>query len=75
LNPDDKTVKKKFQEVQQAYDVLSDEKKRQIDQLGRNSRTFARDLPRRRQMPPDGEGVDFSQFGGPGGAGGFGCRH
>src|SRR4026209_1512684 len=35
LNPDDKTAKKKFQEVQQAYDVLSDEKKRQMyDQFG-----------------------------------------
>ena len=34
-NPDDKTAKKKFQEVQQAYDVLGDAKKRgQYDQYG-----------------------------------------
>ncbi|HEX5447573.1 MAG TPA: DnaJ domain-containing protein, partial [Pirellulales bacterium] len=30
LNPDDKTAKKKFQQVQAAYDVLKDAKKRQM---------------------------------------------
>ncbi len=30
MNPDDKTAQKKFKEVQQAYDVLSDEKKRKL---------------------------------------------
>jgi DnaJ-class molecular chaperone len=35
LNPDDKASQKKFKEVQQAYDVLSDEKKRKLfDQFG-----------------------------------------
>src|SRR5687768_18460827 len=35
LNPDDKAAQKKFKEVQHAYDVLSDEKKRQMyDQFG-----------------------------------------
>src|SRR5215470_5763381 len=30
LNPDDKTAKKKFQEVQAAFDVLNDAKKREL---------------------------------------------
>ena len=35
LNPDDKAAQKKFKEVQQAYDTLSDEKKRKLyDQFG-----------------------------------------
>src|SRR5687767_11946019 len=35
LNPDDKAAQKKFKEVQQAYDVLGDEKKRPLyDQFG-----------------------------------------
>lgn len=35
LNPDDKTAKQKFQDVQQAYETLSDPKKKQMyDQFG-----------------------------------------
>ena len=35
MNPDDASAKAKFQEVQHAYDVLSDENKRsQYDQFG-----------------------------------------
>src|SRR5688572_26358083 len=30
LNPDDKTAKQKFQEVQEAFDVLNDPKKREM---------------------------------------------
>ncbi|MBC7855815.1 MAG: J domain-containing protein, partial [Pirellulaceae bacterium] len=72
LNPDDKTAKKKFQEVQQAYDVLSDEKKRQMyDQFGPEFENI-RQGPAggSGQMPQGWEGVDFSQFGGPGGGAG-----
>ncbi len=72
LNPDDKTAKKKFQEVQQAYDVLSDEKKRQMyDQFGPEFENI-RQGPAGGggQMPQGWEGVDFSQFGGPGGGAG-----
>lgn len=71
LNPDDKTAKKKFQEVQQAYDVLSDEKKRQMyDQFGPEFENI-RQAPGGGQVPPGWEGVDFSQmFGGGGGQAG-----
>jgi DnaJ-class molecular chaperone len=51
LHPDDKAAQQKFKEVQQAYDVLSDEKKRPLyDQFG-----------------PDFERVGAAGFGGPGG--------
>ena len=62
LNPGDKTTESKFKEIQEAYSVLSDPKKRgQYDQFG-----FAGD------RPPGGEyqsytsgfeGFDFSDFG------------
>src|ERR1043165_8532931 len=35
VNPNDKTAEEKFKEVQEAYDVLSDEKKRKVfDRFG-----------------------------------------
>lgn len=41
LNPDDKTAKKKFQEVQAAYDVLSDQQKREMyDRYGSSFETM-----------------------------------
>jgi molecular chaperone DnaJ len=61
LNPGDKTAEEKFKEVQQAYDVLSDAKKRQAyDQFG-----F--DAERRGAVPPPEEGggdvhFDFGGF-------------
>src|SRR5436190_14819218 len=71
LNPDDKTAKKKFQEVQQAYDVLSDEKKRQMyDQFGPEFENIRQGPQGGGQVPPGWEGVDFSQFGGSGGGAG-----
>ena len=78
LNPGDKSSEEKFKQLQEAYDVLSDSKKRQMyDQYG-----FYRD-----NLPPGGPGeegaggghpdinFDFGGFdfgGGAGGAGGGG---
>jgi DnaJ-class molecular chaperone len=86
MNPDDKTAKKKFQEVQQAFDVLNDSKKREMyDRYGSSFESVG--------GGPHGGGpwgagpgaggggfnfndVDFSQFfgerfGADGGGGGF----
>jgi DnaJ-class molecular chaperone len=81
LHPDDAAAKQKFKELQQAYDVLNDEKKRQMyDRYGA-------DFERMGAGPRGGaggqgpfswgsgggnaEGFDFSQvFGGGGGGGG-----
>lgn len=42
LNPDDKSAKKRFQEIQSAYDCLSDpEKRSKYDQFGSNYEQFA----------------------------------
>src|ERR1700741_2145019 len=59
LNPGDKSAEEKFKQIQEAYDVLSDSKKRQAyDQFG-----F--DADRRGAAPPDeaDSGVHFD-FGG-----------
>ena len=59
LNPGDKSAEEKFKQIQEAYDVLSDSKKRQAyDQFG-----F--DAERRGAAPPEdaGAGVQFD-FGG-----------
>jgi molecular chaperone DnaJ len=68
LNPGDKSAEEKFKQIQEAYDVLSDSKKRQAyDQFG-----F--DAERRGAAPPesaDPQGVQFDfsgfDFGGTGG--------
>ncbi len=69
LNPGDKSSEEKFKQVQEAYDVLSDTKKRQMyDQYGFYSER--RTVRRRRPRPgPQGGQVDFSgfDFGGSGG--------
>src|SRR5579871_534713 len=66
LNPGDKASEEKFKQVQEAYDVLSDAKKRQAyDQFGFDAE--------RRGMPPPEEGGDVQfdfggfDFGGSGG--------
>src|SRR2546421_10731538 len=64
MNPDDKAAQKKFKEVQQAYDVLSDEKKRKMyDQFG----------PQFEQMSGGGAGPQWSGQGPPGFGGFYFC--
>ena len=74
LNQDDQTAKEKFQEVQQAYEILNDPEKRAMyDRFGK-SMGSAGPGPGR-QADPDGfSGFEFDQFFGQqggAGAGGF----
>jgi DnaJ-class molecular chaperone len=82
LSPDDKTAKERFQKIQRAYEVLSDEKKRemydrfgsQFEQMGANPQAWSSAGGGGGQMPPEFSQFDFSQlFGGgvEGGGGGF----
>jgi DnaJ-class molecular chaperone len=81
MNPDDKTAKKKFQQVQAAFDVLSDASKRELyDRYGSSFESAGRAGPQPggagwspQQGPPGFEDIDLSQFFGErfgGGAGG-----
>ena len=78
LNPGDKSSEEKFKQIQEAYEVLSDQKKRQMyDQFGFNA-------PGAGGAPPPGYGgaapgdmhFDFGgfDFGGPGTGGGTSFR-
>lgn len=86
LNPDDNAAKQKFKEIQQAYDVLNDTKKRELyDRFGSD---FDKIHPGAGAGPGPGQayswrgdpnmgggegpGFDFSQMFGGGGAGGAG---
>src|ERR1700745_38153 len=74
LNPGDKSAEEKFKQLQEAYDVLSDAKKRQMyDQHGFYSESFNPGA-----VPPHGSGDDDAavnfdfggfDFGGSGGEG------
>jgi DnaJ-class molecular chaperone len=74
LNPDDKAAQKKFKEVQSAYDVLSDEKKRKLyDQFGPGFEQMGQGPGPQwsSQVPPDYQHFDFGQAFGGGGGGGY----
>ena len=72
MNPDDKTAKKKFQEVQAAFDVLNNPEKRELyDRYGSSFETMGGGGPRGgpggggRAYPGPaggGEDIDFGQF-------------
>jgi DnaJ-class molecular chaperone len=70
LHPDDKGAKKKFQEVQAAFDVLNDPKKRELyNQYGSSYESVAAGAQpggtgqwRSATAGPDVENFDFSQF-------------
>jgi molecular chaperone DnaJ len=80
LNPGDKSAEEKFKQLQEAYDVLSDAKKRQMyDQHGFYSDNYQPGAPPPSSDPDDARvnfdfgGFDFnSGAGAPGGAGGTG---
>ena len=77
VNPDNASAKTKFQQVQKAYDVLSDSEKRELyDRYGSSFETMGESGPGRPEWQTyttggGGSGeVDFSQFFGSGGLGG-----
>ncbi len=75
LNQDDKSAKKRFQEVQQAYDCLNDpEKRKMYDQFGEDYEKFGGKNPFAGGQSGGGNagpaGFDFGEIFGRGGAGG-----
>jgi DnaJ-class molecular chaperone len=61
VNPDDKTAKKKFQQVQAAYDVLRDPQKREMyDRYGSSFETAGAGGPRGGPTWHAGQGFNFS---------------
>ncbi|HLA95820.1 MAG TPA: J domain-containing protein, partial [Pyrinomonadaceae bacterium] len=79
VNPNDKSAEDKFKEVQEAYDVLSDEKKRKVfdrfgyynDNLDAESPFGAGASPGGGQQAYDFSGFDFSGTTGTGGGSSF----
>src|ERR1700730_14603415 len=69
LNPGDKSSEEKFKQLQEAYDVLSDAKKRQMyDQYGFYSDNIPQGGPASQSDDPDAARVNFD-FGSGGGSG------
>src|SRR6187402_3002961 len=82
VNPNDKTAEEKFKEVQEAYDVLSDDKKRKVfdkfgyyaDNLDVNSPFSSGSTGGGPAGGFDFSGFDFSSQGGQTGTGGSSFR-
>jgi molecular chaperone DnaJ len=63
VNPNDKVAEEKFKEVQEAYDVLSDEKKRKVfDRFGYYNDNLDADSPFASGAAGGAPGFDFSGF-------------
>lgn len=62
LNPDDKTAEAKFKEINEAYEVLSDEENRKkYDQYGQYWKYAQEGMPPPGTRPPQGQTTDFGQ--------------
>ncbi len=81
MNPDDPKAKKKFQEIQSAFDVLNNPEKREMyDRYGSSFETVGQGAPQGGRGPGAGGGfgtsgfstedIDFSEMFGDGGGGG-----
>src|ERR1700712_5423082 len=63
VNPNDKTAEEKFKEVQEAYDVLSDEKKRKVfDRFGYYAENLDVNSPYGSPSSGGRTGADASNF-------------
>jgi molecular chaperone DnaJ len=63
LNPGDKSAEEKFKQIQEAYDVLSDSKKRQMyDQFGFYAEGYQGGPPPGAGAAPEGVHFDFGGF-------------
>ncbi|MCU0709678.1 MAG: J domain-containing protein [Pirellula sp.] len=73
LNPDDQNAKKRFQEIQAAYDTLNDpEKRKKYDQFGEDYERYSAAGPFNKApegWSSSGAGFDFGDIFGGGGAG------